>query len=97
MGRTVRGNITTDNYDRTSRIYDVSRYAIPEKVGKLVRCLGLSAVSIVLDLGCGTGNFTKALSPRARSIVGIDLSEGMLAKARSKEPEGQSSTGCARG
>ena len=75
------------NYDKTSKIYDSSRYAIPEKVAKLVYCLGLSVDSVVLDLGCGTGNFVEALSPLVKTIIGIDLSRGMLMKAREKLPE----------
>lgn len=69
------------NFDKTSTIYDTSRYAIPEKVEKLISCLGLSSDSIVLDLGCGTGNFAKALNPRVKTIIGIDISSGMLRKA----------------
>lgn len=43
----------------------------------------------ILDLGCGTGWFTRALHrrfPNAR-IVGVDLSPGMIEKARSSSPE----------
>lgn len=35
----------------------------------------------VLDLGCGTGLFGKAISPFAERIVGVDLSQKMLEKA----------------
>ena len=35
-----------------------------------------------LDLGCGIGRFLEALSPRLRSIVGLDVSSGMVAEAR---------------
>ena len=34
-----------------------------------------------LDLGCGIGRFLCALAPRLRSIVGLDLSAGMVAEA----------------
>ena len=34
--------------------------------------------------GCGTGNFSKALSPFVGSITGLDFSEGMLEKAKKK-------------
>lgn len=37
---------------------------------------------IVLDLGCGTGLFGQAISPFAQQIVGIDLSQKMLEKAK---------------
>lgn len=38
----------------------------------------------VLDVGCGTGRHSIELSKRGYSIVGIDLSESLLAKAREK-------------
>jgi predicted TPR repeat methyltransferase len=36
----------------------------------------------ILDLGCGTGLSGAAFAPYARRLVGVDLSPGMLAKAR---------------
>lgn len=43
----------------------------------------------ILDLGCGTGWFTRALQKRfpEAQIVGVDLSPGMIEKARSSSPE----------
>ena len=38
----------------------------------------------VLDLGCGTGLCGEVLRPAARTLVGVDLSSGMLAKARGR-------------
>lgn len=38
----------------------------------------------VLDIGCGTGNFLAELHPISRGVVGLDISTGMLAKARAK-------------
>jgi len=37
----------------------------------------------VLDLGCGTGHSTLALAARAGRVVGLDLTDAMLAEARS--------------
>lgn len=36
----------------------------------------------VLDLGCGIGRVATALSPRCRSVLGLDVSAGMVAEAR---------------
>lgn len=36
----------------------------------------------VLDLGCGFGRMAAALSPRCRSVLGLDVSAGMVAEAR---------------
>jgi len=41
----------------------------------------------VLEIGCGTGRHTVRLFEQKNSIVGIDLSNGMLSKAREKLPE----------
>ncbi len=38
----------------------------------------------ILDLGCGTGLSGEALRPFARRLDGVDLSPGMIAKARDK-------------
>ena len=40
----------------------------------------------VLDLGCGTGRFTRALGDRGVATVGLDLSMPLLARARSGSP-----------
>lgn len=39
---------------------------------------------VVLDLGCGTGAIALALADDARRVVGRDISEGMLERAREK-------------
>jgi len=35
-----------------------------------------------LDFGCGVGRLTQAMTQFAETVVGVDISEGMLAKAR---------------
>lgn len=37
-----------------------------------------------LDLGCGIGRVAAALAPRCRSVLGVDLSPGMIAVARQR-------------
>ena len=39
----------------------------------------------VLDLACGTGTIALALAAEGASVVGMDLSAGMLAEARAKQ------------
>lgn len=39
----------------------------------------------ILDVGCGTGLLGAALRSLARKLEGVDLSDGMLAKARERE------------
>ncbi|PSJ65815.1 tetratricopeptide repeat protein [Kumtagia ephedrae] len=58
-------------------------YRAPEIVGAAVRdAVGADASGLaVLDAGCGTGKCAKHLKPHAGRLDGVDLSEGMLAKA----------------
>lgn len=41
----------------------------------------------VLDAGCGTGRMARHLTDRACTVVGVDLSPGMLAMARRDHPD----------
>ena len=42
----------------------------------------------LVDLGCGTGYFTRALNARfGRAVMGLDIAEGMLRYARAQGPE----------
>ena len=42
----------------------------------------------LVDLGCGTGYFTRALNARfGRAVLGLDIAEGMLRYARAQGPE----------
>jgi SAM-dependent methyltransferase len=43
----------------------------------------------VIDIGCGPGHFLSPISLRAGRVIGIDLSLGMLAKARAIAPDGR--------
>ncbi|XP_038074417.1 ubiquinone biosynthesis O-methyltransferase-like [Patiria miniata] len=40
----------------------------------------------VLDVGCGTGEETKSIAGKVKSVTGIDNSEEMLALARTRNP-----------
>ncbi len=41
----------------------------------------------VVEIGCGAGRLTKAMASDFASVVGVDVSEGMLSVARSHTPE----------
>jgi SAM-dependent methyltransferase len=49
--------------------------------------VGRFAPRSVLDAGCGTGRVAIELHRRGIEVVGVDLSESMLAEAREREPE----------
>ncbi|HVN65261.1 MAG TPA: class I SAM-dependent methyltransferase [Methanomicrobiales archaeon] len=60
------------------------------EVGLIVRIFDTyheGKVSSVLDLGCGTGNYTLPLARRGFEMVGVDRSPGMLKAARAKAKE----------
>lgn len=42
------------------------------------------AGKVVLEIGCGTGLNTIWLADKARSVLGMDISDGMLKKARAR-------------
>ena len=48
--------------------------------------LGLRTGSTILDLACGTGDFSVDLARKGHRPIGIDLSFGMLAAARTDAP-----------
>jgi predicted TPR repeat methyltransferase len=62
-------------------------YRAPALVGEAIaRCLGPAAAEQeVLDAGCGTGLCGPLLKPFASRLTGVDLSGGMLQKARGRE------------
>lgn len=78
-------NVSVD-YDKVSRIYDTSRVAHTEVTKKLARLLHVGRDSLILDMGCGTGNYTAALQQVVKSVIGIDLSMGMIGQTRAKFP-----------
>jgi predicted TPR repeat methyltransferase len=77
-------------FDRMAPNFDASlaalEYAAPGLlVAALSKVIALGAGRLViLDAGCGTGLCGPLLRSSARSLVGVDLSAGMLAKARER-------------
>ena len=61
-------------------------YRAPALVAAMVRDCGLEPLHRldVLDAGCGTGLCGALIAPFAGRLVGVDLSEGMLAHAKDK-------------
>ncbi|HEX6957400.1 MAG TPA: tetratricopeptide repeat protein [Ferrovibrio sp.] len=60
-------------------------YRVPEILSRAaLEALGDRKDLIVLDAGCGTGLCAPYLKPAARKLIGVDLSGGMLAKARER-------------
>jgi SAM-dependent methyltransferase len=81
-------------YDRMAATYDTlysgrRAKAENESVRLLLEPLVLrvrGSEGAVLDLGCGTGLFLELFDDLCASYVGVDISEGMLARAEQKFP-----------
>ncbi len=63
------------------------QYHAPERASQLLARLQTpaNATRQVLDAGCGTGLCGKYLRPYAQHLRGVDLSQGMLAKAAQRQ------------
>ena len=61
-------------------------YRAPQLVTDAVKSAGMAAAKAlsVLDAGCGTGLCGPLLAPYAAKLVGVDLSAGMLERARAR-------------
>jgi len=73
-----------DQYHETLYIkpYRRDRFSDPQ-MKRILKVLHLEPSDSVLDLGCGVGDYTKAISEYTGNVVGIDLS---VAAARNKYP-----------
>ncbi len=71
-------------YDSIGSTYARSRRADPAIAQALARELRLTPSGNYLDLGCGTGNYTVALSGQGGEWSALDVSEVMLGQAREK-------------
>ena len=77
-----------DYYDKFSKIYENKR---GEGYHQMIDNLEISILNKyinptdkVLEVGCGTGLILKEIDKKVSKAVGIDLSEGMLEKARNR-------------
>ena len=73
---------TFDNFAPTFDAHlEALGYDAPRVLAKIVLDHGSGPMD-VLDLGCGTGQCGRSLAKIKRSLIGVDLSEKMLAQAR---------------
>lgn len=94
-----RKKLIRDRFSRAADTYDSHADIQAELAQNLASTLsaGFPPCKRVLELGCGTGNYTGALCrqfPEAR-IVALDFSEAMLLRARTKVASGAVSFLCA--
>lgn len=84
------GDYVTSLFDQYAEHFDehltgVLAYKTPAFVDAAIR-RHIGAIGVdTIDLGCGTGLCGPYLRPYSRSLVGVDLSEKMLEKARERK------------
>jgi ubiquinone/menaquinone biosynthesis C-methylase UbiE len=83
------------DYDKTdiATNYDKARALAPETLRLWRDLLSVSidraAISLVIDLGCGTGRFSELLATHfGVEVIGIDPSQKMVDQARRKPATG---------
>lgn len=74
------------SFNDYSKYYDLiyQNKDYEKEVDFLEEIFGESKPKKILEVGCGTGNYTKILFERGYKITGVDLSEDMLKIAREK-------------
>lgn len=87
---TSQAAMTVELFDRLAGSYDESLVSLgnrgPQMVGQVLAGLPLQKTrrQTILDAGCGTGLCAPLLRPYAKTLHGVDLSTGMLTKAKKK-------------
>ncbi len=85
-------------YDKVAPLHDgfmgyTSNRAMEELLRDIIEWVEPSVLDKdVLEIACGTGNWTQVLSKRARSVLAVDQSDAQLDIARSKEYAGDNVT-----
>jgi ubiquinone/menaquinone biosynthesis C-methylase UbiE len=73
------------SYDRWASTYDTDRNATRDLDAEVLRRSGPPVGGRdVLEIGCGTGKNTTWLAEHARSVIALDFSPRMLARARER-------------
>lgn len=74
------------SFDRIAEIYDETRGLPLDVMEEVLAALSkeLDKEGLVLDAGVGTGRYAQPLQAKGYRVVGIDISEKMLVKAKAK-------------
>ncbi|WP_299260544.1 class I SAM-dependent methyltransferase [uncultured Aquimarina sp.] len=71
-----------EKYDLIGTNYNTTRSADPYLFNRLLTLLNPLPNGTYLDIGCGTGNYTKQFDKKGYQFIGIDPSSEMLEKAK---------------
>ncbi|MED4125142.1 methyltransferase domain-containing protein [Halalkalibacterium halodurans] len=71
-------------YDTIGKKYDTTRKADQEIARRLRHHLHVPNSSKVLNIACGTGNYTAVLEATGLQMAGCDLSTEMITQAKLK-------------
>ena len=77
---------TPESYDRGLRILTFGRI---DRIRNEIATCWVERGQAILELGCGTGALAARLTARGARVVGIDVSERMLATARRAAPKAE--------
>jgi SAM-dependent methyltransferase len=80
LGHAGRENLDAVHVDR----YDAKEDARAAEEVALLAAGGLGSESLVVELGCGTGQFSVAAAPRCARVIAVDVSPLMLARLKGK-------------
>jgi SAM-dependent methyltransferase len=72
-----------------SNIYDLlvfSEVKNDYEVGNIIKSSSPTDISIIADIGCGTGHHVKSLTDKNLKVIGIDISPSMIATAKQNFP-----------
>lgn len=89
-GVVARPISTREGYDRWAPWYDEPGNQLLDIEQPIVReILDSLPVGVALDAACGTGRHATYLASLGHTVIGVDSSPGMLARAREKIPQGE--------
>lgn len=73
------------HYDLTAKTYDL-QYAEEQKakIEAALENVKVAYNSLILDVGCGTGLLFEYVAGKAETVVGLDISRGLLEQARKR-------------
>lgn len=69
-----------------SSLYDHKHDFVSKYGEELVELLAPKAGERILDIGCGTGDLSEAISQNGATVIGLDKSREMIEAARNKYP-----------